>query len=186
MNDTEPQIADGKVLGHFLMTLDGFVAGPNHEMDWMTGLSVRPGLHDEYIQTTGAVLGGRDGWDVVNENRPYGGRWEGPIFVLTHHPEDAAPAAGVTFLNCGPAEAVRIALEAAGGKNVEVFSPTIGRQLLQLGLIDEIDLHVAPILLGEGRRLYDNPGGEPIRLDRIGAADPTAVVNLRYRPTTAA
>jgi hypothetical protein len=59
--------------------------------------------------------------------------------VLTHHPEDATPADGVTFLNRGPAEAVRIGLAAAGGKNLEVFSPTSGRQLLELGLIDEID-----------------------------------------------
>jgi dihydrofolate reductase len=182
MNDTEPQTAGGKVLWHFLTTLDGFVAGPNHEMDWMTGTWIRPGLHREYIETTGAVLGGRGGWDVINENRPYGGAWQGPIFVLTHHPEDATPAEGVTFLDCGPAEAVRIALQAANGKNVEVFSPTIGRQLLELGLIDEIDLHIAPILLGEGIRLYDNPGGQPIRLNRVGDGEPTAAVNVRYRP----
>jgi dihydrofolate reductase len=183
LRDTEAQTADGKVLWHFLMSLDGFVAGPDHEMDWMSGFSVRPGLHDEYIETTGAVLGGRDGWDVVNESRPYGGAWKGPIFVLTHHPEDATPAEDVTFLNCGPAEAVRIGLEAAAGKNLEVFSPSIGRQLLALGLIDEIDLHIAPILLGEGIRLYDNPGGERIRLDRVDD-DPTSVVNVRYRPAT--
>jgi dihydrofolate reductase len=157
MSDTAPQTAGGKVLFHFLMSLDGFVAGPNHEMDWMTGISVRPGLHDEYIKTTGAILGGRDGWDVISDSRPYGGAWHGPIFVLTHHPEDATPADDVTFLNCSPAEAVRIGLDAAGGKNLEVFSPTIGRQLLDLGLIDEIDLHVAPILLGQGIRLYDTP-----------------------------
>jgi dihydrofolate reductase len=159
------------------------VAGPNHEMDWMTGISVRPGLHDEYIKTTGAILGGRDGWDVINDSRPYGGAWHGPIFVLTHHPEDATPADDVTFLNCSPAEAVRIGLDAAGGKNLEVFSPTIGRQLLDLGLIDEIDLHVAPILLGQGIRLYDNPGSAPIRLHRVGEGDPTSAVNVRYRPT---
>jgi hypothetical protein len=81
MSDTEPQTAGGKVLWHFLMSLDGFVAGPNHEMDWMTGMSVRPGLHDEYVTTTGAVLGGRDGWDVMYASRPYGGGWDGPIFV---------------------------------------------------------------------------------------------------------
>jgi dihydrofolate reductase len=50
---------------------------------------------------------------------------------------------------------------AAGGKNVEVFSADIGRQLLERGLIDEIDLHVAPVLLGDGIRLFDNPGGPP-------------------------
>lgn len=181
--DTQPQTAGGKVLWHFTMSLDGFVAGPNHAMGWMTGFTFRQGLVDEYVQTTGAVLGGRDGWDAaVGDHRPYGGAWEGPIFVLTHHPEDATPADGVTFLSCDPAEAVRIALEAADGKNLEVFSPTIGRQLLQLGLIDEIDLHIAPILLGDGIRLYDSPGGNPIRLKRVSDGEATAAVNLRYRP----
>ena len=185
MSDTQPQTADGKVLLHFAMSLDGFVAGPNHEMDWMTGVSVRPGLHDEYVTTTGAILGGRNGWDqAIDGSRPYGGAWKGPIFVLTHHPEDATPADGVTFLTCGPAEAVRIGLAAAGGKNLEVFSPTIGRQLLELGLIDEVDLHIVPVLLGDGIRLYDNPGGKPVRLHRVGESDPRSVVNVRYRPAT--
>jgi dihydrofolate reductase len=183
MNDTEPQTAGGKVLWHFTMSLDGFVAGPNHEMDWMTGASFRAGLVDEYVRTTGAVLGGRSGWDAYPDpGGIYGGAWKGPLFVLTHHPEDAAPTEGVTFLNCDPAEAVRIALAAADGKNVEVFSPTIGRQLLERGLIDEIDLHIAPVLLGQGIRLYDNPGGEPIRLHRPGADETPPVVNVRYRP----
>jgi dihydrofolate reductase len=185
MNDTKPQTAEGKVLWHFTMSLDGFVAGPNHAMDWMVGTN-RPGLEDEYVTTTGAVLGGRAGWDIAaaSGGRPYGGDWDGPIFVLTHHPEDATPADGVTFLNCDPAQAVRIGLEAAGGRNLEVLSPTIGRQLLELGLIDEIDLHIAPVLLGEGIRLYHNPGSAPIHLHRVGDADPNSEVNVRYRPTT--
>lgn len=58
MNDSEPQTATGKVLWAFMMSLDGFVAGPNHGMGWMTGFTVRPGLIDEYIMSTGAVLGG--------------------------------------------------------------------------------------------------------------------------------
>jgi dihydrofolate reductase len=182
MTDTGPQVAAGKVLWHFTMSLDGFVAGRNHAMDWMTGISFRRGLVAEYVETTGAVLGGRSGWDAATgDSRPYGGAWEGPIFVLTHHPEDATPADGVTFLDCDPPEAVRIGLRAAGGKNLEVFSPTIGRQLLELGLIDEIDLHIAPILLGEGIRLYDRPGGRPVRLNRVGE-DPTSAVSVRYRP----
>jgi hypothetical protein len=76
VGDLRPRL--GKVLWHFTMSLDGFVAGSNHDMDWMTGISARSGLVDEYIETTGAVLGGRQGWD-------------------------AAPADGVTFLNCDPA-----------------------------------------------------------------------------------
>ena len=70
MSDTEPQTAGGKVLWHFTMSLDGFVAGPNHEMDWMTGVSFRPGLVEEYVETTGAVLGGRDGWDASRTPAP--------------------------------------------------------------------------------------------------------------------
>jgi len=187
MSDSGPQTAGGKVLWSFMMSLDGFVAAPNHEMGWMTGFTVRPGLIDEYIQGTGAVLGGRAGWDAtVGNSRPWGGAWNGPIFVLTHHPEDATQADGVTFLNCDPAEAVRVALAAARGKNLGVFSPTIGAQLLELGLIDEIDIHIAPILLGDGIRLYHNPGSEPIRLHRLDDADPTSAVRVRYRPTTTA
>ncbi len=93
---------------------------------------------------------GRDGWEVDPQARPFGGAWRGPIFILTHHPEDAAPAEAVTLLNCDVTEVVRISLEAGGGKYVEVFSPTIGHQLLERGLIDEIDLQIAPVMLGDG------------------------------------
>jgi dihydrofolate reductase len=183
IRDTVPQAAEGKVLWHFTMSLDGFVAGVDHSMEWMKDFTIRDGLVGEYVETTGAVLGGRKGWDVAGgEVRPYGGAWHGPIFVLTHHPEDATPADGVTFLSGDVSEAVRIALEAAGGKNVEVFSPSIGQQLLELGLVDEIDLHVAPVLLGGGVRLFDSPGGTDIRLQLENGGDPLRAVNLRYRP----
>jgi dihydrofolate reductase len=182
VTDTEKQTAGGKVLLHFTMSLDGFVAGPEHQMGWMRG-TARDGLIDEYVTTTGAVLGGRNGWDAFPDaSATYGGAWSGPTFVLTHHPQDAGPAAGVTFLSCDVAEALRIAQRAAGDKNVEVLSPAIGRQLLERGLVDEIDLHIAPVLLGDGIRLYDNPGGAPIALDRLVAGDPPSIVNVRYAP----
>ncbi|WOX13035.1 dihydrofolate reductase family protein [Streptomyces sp. N50] len=182
--DTGPQTAEGKVLWHFTMSLDGFVAGPDHAMDWMTGFSFRAGLVEEYAATTGAVLGGRDGFDAFPDaGSVYGGAWQGPVFVLTHHPDDAPPAPGVTFLDCDVAEAVRIGLAAAGGRNLEVLSPTIGRQLLERELIDEIDLHIVPVLLGDGIRLFDNPGGTPVRLRLLNGEDHTAAVNVRCRPT---
>ncbi|MFD7541050.1 dihydrofolate reductase family protein [Streptomyces sp. NPDC059819] len=181
--DTAPQTPEGKVLWHFTMSLDGFVAGPEHSMGWLAGASFRARLVQEYVSTTGAVLGGRDGWEARPDPAGiYGGAWQGPLFVLTHHPEDAGPVAGVTFLGCGAAEAVRTGLAAAGGKNLEVFSPSIGRQLLRLGLIDEIDLHIAPVLLGDGIRLFDDPGGSPVPLALVNGDDPTATVNVRYRP----
>jgi dihydrofolate reductase len=79
---------------------------------------------------------------------------------------------------------VQIGLAAAGGKNLEVFSPTIGRQLLELGLIDEIDLHILPVPVGDGIRLYDNPGGKPLRLHRVGETGPRSAANARYRPAS--
>lgn len=152
--DTEPQVAAGKVLWHFSMSLDGLVAGPGHAMDWMTGFTGREGIIDEYTSTTGAVLGGRTGWDLYPDpTATYGGAWQGPIFVLTHHPDDAAPAEGVTFLSCDVAE--------------------------------EIDLHIAPVLLGDGIRLYDNPGGPRIPLALQDGHEPFVEVNLRYRPAAA-
>jgi dihydrofolate reductase len=77
---------------------------------------------------------------------------------------------------------VQIALDAAGGKNVEVHSASIGAQLIVRGLIDEIDLHIAPVLLGDGIRLFDNPGGAPVRLDRIHDGAPNAGIDVRFRP----
>ncbi|GIG66186.1 dihydrofolate reductase family protein [Phytomonospora endophytica] len=182
MKDTRPRTAEGKTLWHFTMSLDGFVAGPGHDMSWMADdMTARDGLTEEYTSTTGAVLGGRSGYDALPGARPYGD-WDGPVFVLTHHPEDAEPAAGITFLSCDVTEALRIAKEAAGDKNVEVFSPTIGAQLLERGLVDEIDLHIAPVLLGDGIRLFHNPGGAPLQLRHVGQDEPRAVVNVRYRP----
>ena len=92
-----------------------------------------------------------------------------------------------TFLNCDPAEAVRIALAAAGGKNLGVFSPNIGALLLELELIDEIDIHnrnrsCSATPFG----CTTNPGNEPIRLHLLDDRDPTSAVRVRYRPTTTA
>lgn len=172
----------GTVHWGFAMSLDGFVAGPGHSMEFLDGVTVEEGFIEQAIASTGAVLAGRDGYDsAIGDSRPYGGAWKGPIFVLTHHPEDARPADDITFLNCSVQEAVRIGLEAAGGKKLGIFSPNIGRQLLRLGLIDEIDIHIAPVLLGDGIRLYDAPGGELVRLIRRDA-EPARAVRLQYVP----
>jgi dihydrofolate reductase len=176
----------GRVLWSFMMSLDGFVAGRHHSMDWMWkgGYRAEPGVIEGYIERTGAIIAGRDGWDSPVGHSPWGGAWRGPIFVLTHHPEDAEPAENVTFLHRDPADVVQLALAAAGGKDIMVFSPNIGAQLLDLGLIDEIDLHIAPVLLGEGIRLYSKPGGAPIRLSPLAGGDATSTVRVRYRPVS--
>jgi len=180
--------SEGKVLWHLTMSLDGFMAGPNHSMDWMSGLSFSPGIVDEMVATTGAILAGRRGYDAGADepgeasSKAYGGAWSGPIFVLTHHPEDAVPDSGVTFLNCDIAEAVATGLAAAGGKNLEVHGADIARQCVTRGLIDEFYVHVAPVMLGDGVRLFECPGIEPVRWERIHDGDPAQVADLRYRP----
>jgi hypothetical protein len=79
MADTDRQTAGGKGSGTSRLSLDGFVAGPNHAMDWMTSFSFRPGLIEQYAETTGAVLGGLDGWDgFLGARVIYGGAWSGP------------------------------------------------------------------------------------------------------------
>ena len=173
----------GNVRLHFSMSLDGFVAAADNGFDWLSRTTDRPGLVSSYAERTGAILGGRKGWDAFPDpSVAYGGQFTGRLFVLTSHPEDAPAAAGVTFLNCDVAEAARIAFEAADGKDLEVLSPSIGGQLLQRGLVDEIALHIAPVLLGHGLRFFDNPGGVPIHLHRLDTDDPHSEVDVRYRP----
>lgn len=173
----------GNVRVHFSMSLDGFVADPDNGFGWLAHTTDQPELVNSYAERTGAILGGRKGWDQMPDpGAAYNGQFVGKLFILTHHPEDATPHDGVTFLTCDVAEAVRIGLEAADGKDLEVFSPTIARQLIERGLLDEIALHIAPVLLGDGLRLYDNPGGAPIHLHRLDTADAHSEVDVRYRP----
>jgi dihydrofolate reductase len=177
----------GEVLWHLTMSLDGFIAGPNHEMGWMAGPDFTPGLVDRYVEGTGAILAGRRGFDAGIGGdpppAPYGGAWIGPIFVLTHHPDDAAPHDGITFLGCDIAEAVKTGLGAAGGKDLEVFGADLARQCPERGLIDEFHVHLAPVMLGDGIRLLDAPGIDPVRWERIPDSDSGAqVLDLRYRP----
>jgi dihydrofolate reductase len=176
----------GRVLWHLTMSLDGFIAGPNHEMEWMAGLDFTPGLVDRYVEGTGAILAGRRGFDAgIGTDppaAPYGGAWTGPIFVLTHHPEDAPAHDGITVLDCDLAEAVAIGLAAAAGKDLEVFGADVARQCLEHGLIDEFHVHLAPVMLGDGIRLLTAPGIDPVRWQRIVDPDSGAqVLDLRYR-----
>jgi dihydrofolate reductase len=178
-------MSESKVLLHFTITLDGFVAGPDHEMDWMAGLTAQPGIVETSAAATGAIIAGRRGFDAAPPDvnaaeHPYGGRFTGPIFLLTHHPEDARPDPTVTFLNCDIADAVATAKAAANGKNVEIFSADIGQQAIERDLVDEIYLHLAPVILGTGIRLFANLGHS--RWARIGDGDPLELPELRYRP----
>ena len=118
-----------KVLAQTTMSLDGFIAGPTDEMDWVFDYAgdVPAAMIDEVIATTGAILGGRRGYEVGRRaerpetSRPFGGRWSGPIFVLTHSPPDDETDPAYTFVSGDVREAV------APSPNVVILRRTLRR-----------------------------------------------------------
>jgi dihydrofolate reductase len=168
----------GKVTTQFTMSLDGFIAGSNDEVDrifkWYGSGDVdfpvegsdmvfkvsqasADYLSEEWGQL-GAIVTGRRDFDVSNA-------WGGETVFVTD----------------GVESAIAQAREAAGDKNVSVGGTTIVQQCLKLGLIDEIRLDMAPVLLGEGIRLFDKLGPEPIELEQIGVIEGTGVTHVKYR-----
>jgi dihydrofolate reductase len=176
----------GKVRWHMMMSLDGFVAGPGDDMGWVFGTEggASPTV-DEVVRSTGALLVGRRTQDVEDRLQPgfYGGAYSGPFFVLRHDPPSEPPVVkGVTgqFLDVSIEEAVTLAKETANGADVVVLGANIARQCLEAGLLDEIIIHVAPVLVGDGVRLFDHAGGTAVRLDPISSQVEGGMTVLRY------
>lgn len=186
------------------MSLDGFIAGPNvrpdnglgdggerlHEWMFGEGAVVRP--HD--VQLSGVD---REMWDEVVSTRaviagrgtfePAGG-WGGdhhdgvPIFILSRHPAppEFAGMPLVTYL-ADLGALVEQARAAAGGRDVLVHGAGLAQRMLAAGELDEIQLQVVPVLLGEGRRLFEGLGPEHIELELSRSAQGAKVLHLRYR-----
>jgi dihydrofolate reductase len=169
------------------MSLDGFITGPDDSMEWAFRYESPSRLADDVMNSTGAILAGRRWYDVASERYSgrqgiYGGSWEGPVFVLTHRPPHDPSDPGITFLSGGLEEAVATAKEAAGGKNLEIFGASVAAQCLDAGLIDEIVVHVAPVLLGDGVRLYGVAGERrQIELERTELVESGDLASLRFR-----
>src|SRR3954452_23295070 len=172
-------MANGKVFWHVTMSLDGFIAGPHHEMDWMSlnwlpARSGMPELAQRVLDSLGAILGGRRWYEASRDLNGvegiYGGRWDGPILVLTSHGDAAPYDPRITFISGGVEKAVAAALAAAEGHNVVLFGAELARQALAAGLVDEIVVHTAPVLLGEGIRLAVDQRVElePLHLGHTG------------------
>ena len=176
----------GKVLWHTMMSLDGFIAGPNDEMEWMSGIDGGEGRKiDEVLGSTGALLVGRRTQDVEDRDQPgfYGGAYTGPFFVLRHDPPADPPVVkGVEgeFLNVDIDEAVRVAKDAAAGADVVVLGADIARQCLEAGLLDELIIHVAPVLVGGGVRLFERDGSDAVRLRLISSTQEGETSVLHY------
>jgi dihydrofolate reductase len=176
----------GKVLWHTMMSLDGFIAGRNDYMQWVFEVDGGPGeTVGEVVRSTGALLVGRRTQDVEDRDQPgfYGGAFRGPFFVLRHDPPSEPPVVkGVTgrFLDVGIDEAVRVATRAADDDDVVVLGANIARQCLEAGLLDEILVHIAPVLLGDGVRLFERGDGVPVNLEPISSLEEGKTTVLRY------
>ena len=179
----------GKVLWHTMMSLDGFIAGPNDEMEWMSGVDGGEGRTiEEVLCSTGALLVGRRTQDVEDRDQPgfYGGAYTGPFFVLRHDPPADPPVVkGVEgeFLNVDIDEAVHVAKNAAAGADVVVLGANIARQCLEARLLDEIIVHVAPVLVGGGVRLFERGGNDAVPLRFVSSTQEGETTVLHYATT---
>ena len=191
----------GKVSFNMSMSLDGFVAGPKDEVDrlfgWYFGGDTEvpiPGsemmfkvsrataeLFQEAWRTVGAMVTGRRNFNLA-------GAWGGnpPLgvhhFVVTHTiPQEwIKEGSPFTFVTDGVERAINLAKETAGDKDVVISSADIMRQALYAGLLDEINIDLVPILLGEGNRLFEPLGTEPIELEVQHIIEGHDVTHMRY------
>jgi dihydrofolate reductase len=193
-----------KVTCDMAMSVDGFVAGPNQTMDEPFGEGVGGRLHRwmfeepeanaaviEAITAAGAYIMGRNmfspgrgAWDEDwkgwwGDEPPY----HAPVFVLTHHPRESLTMQGgttFTFVTDGIESALAQAREAAGDGEVAIAggAQTVN-QYLAAGAIDELRLHVAPVVLGAGERLFEGVGD--VTLERLDVSGTDLVTHLTYR-----
>ncbi len=185
----------GKVFASFTMSLDGYVAGPNidhenpmgedgeqlHEWLFDKGTDVDRQMADDINGRVGAVVLGRRTFDLGLphwNDTPF----PAPSFVVTHERRQPLPmpSAAFTFVNDGVESAVRQAREAAAGKDVVVMGASIAQQVLNAGLVDELVLQIAPILLGQGSRLFDNIQKQSVQLKSTNVIGSSLVTHLRY------
>jgi dihydrofolate reductase len=187
------------------MSLDGLVAGPNERPDnglgdggdrlheWIfageptehSGVPGRPagvnGAMIDELMSTGAVVAGRG---TVEPADYWGGdHHDGvPIFILSRQKSDADAAQWPLVTYVGDvATAMADAKRAAGEKDVLVHGVGTAQLALAAGVLDEIQIHLVPVLLGEGRRLFEHLGADHIELEPIRIVDGPGVTHLRYR-----
>jgi dihydrofolate reductase len=161
-----------KLLYSATMSLDGFIAGAGGDMSWLAQhLDVDNATAERLLANVGALLvghntfGGDDPNRGTDEEGAFGGQYHGPVVVLTHRPP-ADPPAGITF--CGDLHsAVAEAKDAAGDKYVNILGANVAKQCLDAGLLDEVLVFIAPVLLGDGVPLFRSPGGTNVRLTPI-------------------
>jgi dihydrofolate reductase len=194
--------AMSKVVLYMSMSVDGFIAGRDDGMDhrlgvdgerlheWLHAGGVDPGSHrpvdeanaavfDE-MMTTGAVIVGRRTFEIA-------GGWAGdhhdgvPIFVPTRAAPDEPAPGHARYVTDGIESCVAQAKAAAGGRDIMVHGAVTAQECLRAGLLDEMQLHLIPVLLGQGRRLFDDLPPDHVELELLRALEAPGVLHLRYR-----
>ena len=174
------------------MSLDGFIAGPNETIEnglgdgggrlheWVfPSEGVNRQIYDEFM-STGAVVAGRGTVEPA-------GYWGGdhhdgvPIFILTRDAANRPDFPLVTYID-DVTTAMTEAKRAAGDRNVLVHGAGVAQLALAAGVLDELEIHLIPVLLGQGRRLFDRLAPEHIELERTRVLEGEGgVTHLRYR-----
>ena len=179
----------GKVLFGMAMSLDGFVNDRNGDVGRLyPDLEAlrKTEMLQELIKTTGAVVMGRRAYDMA-EGDFTGYEFQVPIFVLSHDvPEKVAKGENerlsFTFVTDGIESAIEKAKAAAGDKYVTVIGgANTAQQCIQAGLLDEIQIGIVPVLLGEGLRLFEHIGTEQIELESTRVIESPGRTDLRFR-----
>jgi dihydrofolate reductase len=179
------------------MSVDGFITGPGeggaglgeggeilHAWVWQDPDRQRL-LDDALFATSGAVITSRKIYDGT-EGWGDDGFYRMPVFVLTHRPHDVVVKGETTFtfVSEGIESAIAQAKSAAGEKKVHIMGgASVIQQALNAGLVDSVHLHIAPVVLGDGIRLFDDLSG-PLALERTEVVESRFAIHVRYRVLT--
>jgi dihydrofolate reductase len=183
----------GNVVIDMSMSVDGYIAAPNDNPEQGLGEdgmrlhnwafddpSVFERVYGNLLEETGAVIMGRRSYD--NSIEAWGGKGplgDVPCFVVTHSaPEESDPI--FTFVTDGIESALAKARAAAGEKRIGLMGANVDQQFLAAGLVDELRIHVVDVLLGGGRRLFDELP-QRVELERTGLSETGGVTHLEYR-----
>ncbi len=185
------------VVSEISMSLDGFITGPNvrvgngmgdggdrlHDWRFDAKTETDAAIVDEIYASTGAVVLGKRMFDVGFE--PWGDPppFRMPVFVVTHEAREPLPMQGgttYTFVTDGIEAALALA-RAAADKHVGIWGgANIIRQYLKAGLLDEMQIHLIPILLGDGIRLFEDLDPEGIELRRTSSIETPSATHFRF------
>ncbi|MGM0896532.1 MAG: dihydrofolate reductase family protein [Bacillota bacterium] len=176
-----------KVCFGMIVSLDGFISDSQGRLDKLYR-SFKPNEEiNEVMANTGAVIMGRRTYDMADDPDAYADNYEFqvPIFVLTHHPPAKHPKENdnlsITFVTDGIENAVRKAQAAAGEKDLVVLGADVGQQALRANLVDELQIAIAPVLLGTGTRMFAHLDDMEIQLEKIRTIETDEQVEIYYK-----